>query len=417
MLSILEASARILAPLGIGPPETVPLAEALGRVLAHDVLSSVSLPLWPNSAMDGYAARARDIRGASSASPVRLTVTQSIAAGEFPGLPVGQGQAARIMTGAPIPLGADSVVRVEDTDAGEQTVTIRDERDAGRNVRPAGEDIAAGAVAVQSRVVLRPSAIAMLAAVGCAMIDVVRRPRVAILGSGDELVPVERFEEVTSGRRIVATNSYAIGAIVREAGGEAVDLGIAPDDAHAIAALLRGATGIDLFVTTGGISVGAHDHTRTVVSQLGAIDFWRVRMRPGAQTAFGNIGGVPWIGLPGNPVSALITGELFVRAAVLRLSGLRAVHRVPVAVRVLERVTGSPGMTHLFRATVERAAGVREARLTGPQGSGLLSSMARADALLVVPEERPLIEAGESATAIPLGPSEMAERLSLHAER
>ena len=417
MLGVAEASERILARLGTCSSERVRLSDALGRVLARDVVSPVSLPPWPNSAMDGYAARAEDVRGATSGRPVRLTVTESIAAGRFASRPVGRGEAARIMTGAPLPAGADTVVRVEDTDDGDATVEIRSDRDADRNVRPRAEDIAAGDTVLRAHSALGPSGLAMLAAIGCAEVDVTRKPRVAILGSGDELVPVEQFAEVVAGRRIVATNGYALAAIVQQAGGEPIDLGIAPDDAKAIAERLRACPDADLFVTTGGISVGAHDHTRAVVEEVGAVDFWRVRMRPGAQTGFGNIAGVPWIGLPGNPVSALITGELFVRPAVLRLSGLRAVHRVPVAVRVAERFTSPGGMTHLMRATVVMTNGTRTARLTGPQGSGILSSMARADALLVVPEDRTTVEAGELLAAIPLGAAEMAERLSLSAGR
>jgi molybdopterin molybdotransferase len=172
-----------------------------------------------------------------------------------------------------------------------------------------------------------------------------------------------------------------------------------------------------LFVTTGGISVGAHDHTRAVVEQLGAVDFWRVRMRPGAQTAFGNIGGVPWLGLPGNPVSALITGEIFVRPAILRMTGLRAVHRSPIAVRIAGDVASPGGAMHLLRVTVSRDGDAYEARLTGPQGSGLLSSMARADALLVVPEDRAAMATGDVASAIPLWPGERTERLMLSVER
>ena len=417
MLDVAEASERILARLGTCGTERVRLGDALGRILARDVVSPVSLPPWPNSAMDGYAARAEDVRGATSGRPVRLTVTESIAAGTFASRPVRRGEAARIMTGAPLPEGADSVIRVEDTDDGESTVEIRSDRDAERNVRPRAEDVGEGDTVLRAHIALGPSALAMLAAIGCAEVDVTRRPRVAILGSGDELVPVEQFAEVEAGRRIVATNGYALAAIVRQAGGEPIDLGIAPDDARAIADRLRACSDADLFVTTGGISVGAHDHTRAVVGEVGAVDFWRVRMRPGAQTGFGNIGGVPWIGLPGNPVSALITGELFVRPAVLRLSGLRAVHRVPVAVRVAETLTSPGGMTHLLRVKVTLTDGARTARLTGPQGSGILSSMAHADALLVVPEDRTTVEAGELLAALPLAAGEMTEHFSMSVRR
>lgn len=417
MIGLAEASERILARLGSVGTERVPLAAALGRVLASEVVSTVSLPPWPNSAMDGYAVRARDVEGATVSAPVRLMVTEEIAAGHFPLRPIRQGEAARIMTGAPIPEGADSVVRVEDTDDGREAVEVRSGRDAGRNVRPSGEDVRAGAVAVSSHIVVRPPVIAMLAAVGCADVQVFRKPRVAILGSGDELVTVDRFAEVERGTRIVATNGYGLAAIIREAGGEPIDLGIAPDNAELIAGRLRGAQDVDLIVTTGGISVGAHDHIRAIVTTSGAVDFWKVQMRPGAQTAAGHIAGIPWIGLPGNPVSALVTGEMFVRPAVLRMSGLAAVHRVPVRVTLAERVGTAGGATHLLRATVQRDGEGLVARLTGPQGTGLLSSMAAADVLLIVPPDVTTVESGQSLSALPLWPAERSMHLSLEAGR
>lgn len=418
MISLTEASERILARSGTVGVEYVTLPAALGRVLANDVVSAVSLPSWSNSAMDGYAVRARDVEVASAQNPVRLTVTEEIPAGHFPSRGVRHGEAARIMTGAPIPDGADSVVRVEDTDDGRDVVLVHSSRDAGRNVRPRGEDIAAGAVAVRGGTRLRPAAIAMLAAVGCAEVPVFRKPRVAILGSGDELVPVDAFEHVREGRKIVATNGYGLSAIVQEAGGEPIDLGIAPDDPAIIAERLeRAATTSDLIVTTGGISVGAHDHVRTIVAASGSIDFWRVQMRPGAQTGAGSVRGIPWIGLPGNPVSALVTGEIFVRAAVMRMSGVAAVHPVPLLVTLGERVTTAGGATHMLRATVHRDGGTLTARLTGPQGTGLLSSVARADVLLVVPADVTSVDAGDIVSALPLRPSEMTERLMLEAPR
>lgn len=418
MISLAEASERILARSGTVGAVHVPLAEALGRVLSADVVSPVSLPPWPNSAMDGYAVQANDVAEASDAKPTRLAVIEEIPAGRFPTRVVRRGEATRIMTGAPIPDGADSVVRVEDTDDGRDAVVVRNSRDAGRNVRPRGEDIAAGAIAIRAGTVLRPAAIAMLAAVGNAEVEVFRKPRVGIVASGDELVTIDAFAEVTRGMRIVATNGHGLSAIVREAGGDPVDMGIAPDDPAVIAERLQeAATACDLIVTTGGISVGAHDHVRSIVASSGSVEFWRVSMRPGAQTAAGQIRGVPWIGLPGNPVSAMVTGEIFVRSAVMRMTGVAAVHRVPVRVMLGERITTAGGATHLLRATVRRDGATLTARLTGPQGTGLLSSMAHADALLIVPGDVTVADAGETVNALPLWPSELSERLTLEAAR
>ena len=418
MLGIFGASNRLMArmrPLSVGK---VSFASAAGRVLARDIVSPVTLPPWDNSAMDGYAVREHDVRGATPEAPVRLRVVGTIPAGAVATRALEAGEAMRIMTGARIPEGADGVVRLEDTDRGEEHVAINNARDAGRNVRPRGEDVTDGDVVLRAGTPIGPAAMAMLAAVGATSVEVVRRPRVAIIGSGDELVSIEEYEEVRGGRRIVATNNYAIAALVREAGGEPVDLGIAPDDRDALTERIAGAVGADLLVTSGGISVGAHDHTRAVIAAKGSIDFWRIRMRPGSQLACGEVHGIPWIGLPGNPVSALITAELFVRAAVLRLGGRRDVHRVPVRVQLGEPISSPGGSTLMLRAVVTTEVNSRVARLTGPQGSGVLSSMARANALLIVPEEIRQASAGTFLSAIPLeSGGRMAERMLLSAER
>ncbi len=404
-LTVEEAAAQIIAAVVPLPVEVVPLREALGRVLARDVLSPVTLPPWDNSSMDGYAVCAADVERATEEDPVRLDVLETVAAGGAATHPVRRGTAIRIMTGAPIPEGADTVIRVEDTDAGVDRVEIRDGRDSGRNVRPRGEDLRAGDVAVAAGTLLGAGALGVLASVGAATLEVHRTPLVAVLTSGDELVDVGGIEQVRRGTRIVSSNSYSIGAAVRLAGGDVMDLGIARDDPAMLRACLERARDADLVVTTGGVSVGAFDFTRDVVSALGAeMKFWRVRMRPGAPVGFGMLGRTPWLGLPGNPVSALVTFELFARPAIRRMRGERRPYRRPVRVTLDEPVSINAPLTHFLRAVVTRDEDDRlTARLTGPQGSGLLTSMARANALLVVPPERPRIERGEQTTALLLG--------------
>ncbi|HEY4307776.1 MAG TPA: gephyrin-like molybdotransferase Glp, partial [Gemmatimonadaceae bacterium] len=306
--------------------------------------------------------------------------------------------------GAPIPEGADSVIRVEDTDAGEHTVLIRDARDAHRNVRPRGEDLRVGAVAVDGHTVIGPAQLGVLASVGCAEVMVHRRPRVAVLASGDELVDVDRFEEVKRGDRIVSSNSYTIGAAVVQAGGDLIDLGIVRDDPVDYAQRLEAARDYDLLVTCGGVSVGAYDFTKDVLKSLGVdLRLWRVRMRPGAPLGFGTLGETLWLGLPGNPVSAMVTFELFGRPVIRKQRGEQKIFRRAIDVRVREDVAIAAPLTHFMRAVIEFEDGEAWASLTGPQGSGLLTSMSRANALLVVPPERPEVRAGEILRAILLG--------------
>lgn len=404
MLTVPEASARILAdavPLGV---ERVPLLDALGRVLASAVIAPLTIPPWDNSAMDGYAIRGADLDGASLERPVVLRVLETVAAGGFPTQPVTPGTATRIMTGAPLPEGADTVVRVEDTDGGVERVEIRSTRDLGKNVRPRGEDIRTGATVLRAGTPLGAAQLGILAAVGRAGVDVYRRPRVAILGSGDELVELDDFAAALAGRKIVSSNSYTLQALVRSAGGDAVNLGISEDDPRALRERLERAEGVDLIVTSAGISVGEFDYTREVLAALGAeMKFWRVRMRPGAPLGFGLLRGTPWIGLPGNPVSAMVTFELFVRPVLRRMLGHERLFRRPVPAVLEERVTIGAKLTHFLRAILRvREDGVVVARLTGPQGSGILTSMSLANALLVVPEDRMVSEAGDVLHALPL---------------
>lgn len=402
MLSVPDASARILAGIEPLPPERVPLLDSLGRVLASDVTAPLTIPAWDNSAMDGYAVCASDIASASGESPVSLPVLETVAAGEFPTQPVRPGFATRIMTGAPLPDGADTVVRVEDTDAGLDTVRISSARDARRNVRRRGEDIAEGSVVLRSGTPIGAAQIGVLASVGASSVNVYRKPRVAFLGSGDEVVDLDRFSEALAGKKIVTSNSYTLHAMIRAAGGEPVNLGVTRDDPDEMRERILRAAGADLLVTSAGISAGEYDYIRNVLAELGVeLEVWKVRMRPGAPLGFGRVRGMPWIGLPGNPVSTMVTFELFVRPMLRRMLGHGRLFRRPIPVTLEETVSIGAKLTHFLRAIVTvHADGRMTARLTGPQGSGILTSMATANALLVVPEDRPRVEAGDELHAL-----------------
>jgi len=407
MLSVHEAANRISGSVRALPMVRVPLADALGSVLSEDLLSPITLPHWDNSAMDGYAVHGEDVLGAVESAAVMLPIVGTIPAGGFAERALARGEAMRIMTGAPMPTGADTVIRVEDTDGGIERVRILKDRDVRKNVRKAGEDVHRGQIAIPAGTPIGAAQIGVLASIGAGEVPVHRRPRVAILGSGDELVDLDEFDQVLAGKRIVSSNKYTIEALVKLAGGVPISLGHAPDSLAAVRDLMLQAVAAepDLIITSAGVSVGEHDHTRTAVEELGtALDFWRVRMRPGAPVGFGQVRGIPWIGLPGNPVSVMVTFELFVRPTIRRLLGLTRVHRRPVQVTLEEPVSIGAKLTHFYRAIVApRADGTLGARLTGPQGSGILTSMSLANALLVVPEDRTTVAAGEQLSALLLG--------------
>ena len=401
MLTVAEAVERILADVTRGPVERVALADALDRVLASPAVSPITIPAWDNSAMDGYAVRAADVERASPDAPATLPVLETIAAGGFATGSLPPGSAMRIMTGAPLPEGADTVVRVEDTDAGTTTVAIRNARDARKNIRYRGEDIREGARVMDPGTAVHAAQLGVLASIGSSDVDVYARPRVAIMTSGDELVDLDRFDEVRAGRKIVSSNSYTLEALVRATGGVPVSVGTARDDPEDIRARLDQATACDLIVTSAGISVGEFDHLRRVLDEMGVeLKFWRVRMRPGAPLGFGLLRGTPWIGLPGNPVSTMVTFDLFVRPAIRKMLGHERLFRRPVRVTLEEPVTIGAKLTHFLRATVRPGDdGQLLARLTGAQGSGILTSMAKAEALLIIPEDRSRVEAGETVHA------------------
>jgi molybdopterin molybdotransferase len=400
-LSAHDAAREILRHVTRQPPLRIPLDDALGAVLAEPVVSPLDIPPHTNSAMDGYAARGEDVRGASADHPARLRVVEQIAAGQFPTIAIQPGEAARIFTGAPLPPGADSVIRQEDTDYGAEVVTITRDRDVGVNWRKAGEDIRKGDVALEEGTELGPAELGVLASLAVAHPLVYRRPRVGILGSGDEIVDLDQADQVLAGKKIASSNTHTLTALIRESGGHPVNLGIAGDDPESLRRHLAPARECDLLVTTAGISVGEHDYLRQVIEAMGGeLKFWRLRMRPGAPVGFGLLGEVPWIGLPGNPVSTMVTFELFVRPAIRAMSGRRLPFRRGVLVRMAEPVSLRPKLQHFLRAVVKETDSGREARLTGPQGSGILTSMVKANALLVIPEGQFETAAGSQQVAI-----------------
>ncbi|MGH7590879.1 MAG: molybdopterin molybdotransferase MoeA, partial [Gemmatimonadales bacterium] len=307
----------------------------------------------------------------------------------------------RVFTGSPVPTEADTVVRQEDTATDGDFIRVVHYRDTAANIRPAGEDLRRGAVAIPAGTQLTPAHLGILAALAEAAPMVVRRPRVAILCSGDEVVDVDRPEEILSGQKIGSATTHALLASIREAGGEPIDLGIAADSVEAIRAHLARATDADIVVTAGGVSVGDHDHVRPAVQAGGGtIDFWRARIRPGGPVAAGSVGGIPLVGLPGNPVSAMVTFELFVRPAIRKMAGHSLPFRCTRAVRTAEAITLKPRLQHFLRVVVTDLGDRREARLTGPQGSGILSSMASANALLIVPEGQHATPTGSELQAM-----------------
>ena len=400
-LSFDEASERVLSHVAPLSAETVRLEEALGRALTDDVLAPTQLPPWDNSAMDGYAIRGDDVAGAAKDHPIVLVVTGVIHAGtRFEGS-VGPGEAVRIMTGAEIPGGADTVIRVEDTDREETDVgkiRIYSERDRGRHVRPAGQDWPEGAIVLASGTAIGPGQIAVLAATRNSLVSVHRRPTVAILASGDELVDLDRPS--LERHEIPESNSHFASAGVRAAGGTPMRLSIARDDRADIQDHLARAADTDVLVTLGGASMGEGDLFKTVLEHLGfQLEFWRVKIRPGSPMSFGHLpregrGNQAVFGLPGNPASAFVTFELFVRPFLLALAGHVRLHRPTISALAAEDLTAAEHLTGFLRVRLSGSGAELEASLTGPQGSGLVGSLGGADGLAIVPEGVKVIPRG-----------------------
>ena len=379
------------APLGC---EKVGLLDALGRVLGEDIVAPRDNPPWNNSAMDGFAVRWEDVKKDHAITkPAELDVVEDVQAGHVATKTVGPGQAIRIMTGAPMPDGADTVVRVEFTESSDAGVRIFQPEPQGANVRPKGEDVKEGECIIPTGTPLRPAEIGMLAILAKSFVVVHQRPRVAILSTGDELADLdEKFDE----NKIVNSNSYGIAAAVQEAGGIPLLLGIAKDTPPSLKEKISHGLGCDVLVLSGGVSMGDYDFTKAVFAELGAdMHFWKLAIRPGQPVAFGNIQGTLAFGLPGNPVSSMVTFEQLVRLAVMNMGGCRHVARPVVQAAFQEKFSKRPDRRHFLRGILERHHGRLTVRTTGPQGSGILTSMVKANGLIDIPEEVETLNPGD----------------------
>jgi molybdopterin molybdotransferase len=392
MISVRAALDHVLADLPRVGSEQVPLAAARGRVLATSIQAPRDVPPFRNSAMDGYAVRSADLTSASAGAAVELRVLETIGAGSVATQPVGAGTAIRIMTGAPVPDGADAVVRVEDTAETDGGVEIRVAPQLGANVREAGEDLRSGETVLEPGRLLRPADIGLLASLGLSMLRVARRPRVAIVSTGDELVDIG---EPLGPGQIVNSNAYTLAAAVEEAGGEPIHLGIVRDRPELIRAAFADAMSADMALSTGGVSVGSFDYVRTILTDLGYQErFWKVAQKPGKPLTFGLCGRTPVFGLPGNPVSSLVCFYLYALPALRTMMGLERVHMASAAATLVEPLRKAPGLTEFVRCILQGSPEAYEARSTGTQSSGALRSLSLGDALIVGPPEIAQLEAG-----------------------
>ncbi|MER3438427.1 MAG: molybdopterin molybdenumtransferase MoeA [Chloroflexota bacterium] len=397
MIDVDSARARILASLQPLPTVAVPILDALGLVCADEIAAPYPLPRFANSAMDGFAVRTTDTSGARPDQPVRLRIIGEVFAGSCSSATLEPGTAIRITTGAPIPPGADAVVRFEET-GNVSPVEHGDSVDIfrapvpGEHIRQPGEDVQEGSFVLRPGDHLDPPAVALLAALGHTKVRVHRRPRVAVVSTGDEVVPPGT--PLRPGQ-IYDTNSFMLAAMVRWAGGEPISAGIAKDSQIDVHARLGSIGDADLILTSGGVSVGEYDLVKQVLSKHDTIAFWQVQIKPGKPLAFGHIGSVPLIGLPGNPVAAAVAFVQFARPAIRKMLGHRHLDLPVVQARIRDRVENRGGCRHFVRVWVEPDGEGRYcARVAGPQGSGVLTSLVRANGLLVIPEEMPVAEPG-----------------------
>jgi molybdopterin molybdotransferase len=408
MISVEEALEKVLSYVKVLEPERKPILDCLGQVLAEDVYSNIDIPPLDNSAMDGYALRAEDTRGAGESSPRYLVVVGEIAAGSVPSKEVNPGTAIRIMTGAPVPEGADAVVRFEDTDEVSRKSSRGDlshigilcQAEKGLNVRCRGEDIARGNLILKRGQVLRPQEIGVLASLGHSTALVIRRPIVAILATGDELIGAD--QPLAPGK-IYDSNTYTVAAEVSRYGGIPKILGIGRDSVQSLNEKIAEALDADMLITSGGVSKGDYDIVKDVLAEHGEIGFWTVCMKPGKPLAFGVIKKVagrkkrklPHLGLPGNPVSSMITFEQFARPAILKMMGMKILAKPTIRAIIEDDIANTDGRRLFARVMVTKRGGQYHASLTGPQGSGILTSMAKANGLAVIPESSKGIKAGD----------------------
>ena len=394
LISIEEARTRVLAEALPLPAECVPLPDTVGSVLAEDIVATHSVPPFDNSGMDGYAVRAMDIVEAAPASPVRLVISATIPAGHVATAALAPGQAARIMTGAPIPEGADAVAQSEITSEEDAYVDIYEPVRPGKNIRRAGEDVMSGDRVLSTGMILGPAEIGLLASLGHPTVSVHRRPKVAIISTGSELVEVD---QPLGPGQIRNSNSYSIRALCRQMGVEATAFGIVPDDYEATRKAIEAGLDYDVLLTSGGVSVGKFDFVKDVQDELGVERrLWGVAMKPGKPLAFGVRGKTLVFGLPGNPVSAMVSFELFVKPALLRLMGHRKTTRPLYPAIIEEDIANADGRTYVVRVRAWWEDGAWHASSTGAQGSGILRSMVGANGLAFVPGGVRGVKAGET---------------------
>lgn len=379
-----DAQQVVLDATTVLEAEKVSILDVLGRVLAEDIMAGRDNPPWDNSAMDGFAVRWEDIRQEHKIQkPVSLIVIEDVPAGRMPSKDVGPGQAIRIMTGAPIPRGADTVLKVEDTEPTTDSVCVLKAEPKGANIRPQGEDVKKGECIIGKGTRMRPSEAGMLAILAKSFVFVYQRPRVAILSTGDELADLD---EPYSDEKIINSNSYGIAAAVQEAGGIPLLLGIARDTPAALKEKISQGLNADMLVLSGGVSMGDYDFTKAVFRELGAeMNFWKLAIRPGQPLAFGKIQNKLAFGLPGNPVSSMVTFEQLVRPALLKMSGCRSYGRPVVEAVFQETFSKRTDRRHFLRGMLTREDGIFKVRTTGDQGSGILTSMVKANCLIDVP--------------------------------
>ena len=404
MISVEEALAKIINSIQILDSEGKLLLDCLGQVLAEDVYSPFDVPPHDNSAMDGYAVQSESITGANYKNPKVLRVVGEVAAGRVSDLKVGPGTAIRIMTGAFIPSGADVVVPFEDTDEidrkqaaiSKTEIGVRVSLAEGCNIRRRGEDIAQGELVLTKGKLLRPADIGVLASLGKSMVSVIRRPLVGILATGNEVVEIN--QPLLPGK-IYNSNSYSLAAQVLRYGGIPELLGIAPDDVQQLTAAVRDGLECDILVTSGGVSLGDYDVVKQVLATEGNVSFWTVRMKPGKPLAFGMFKRsdgkqIPHLGLPGNPVSSMITFEVFARPAILKMMGRSNLVKSNITAVMEDSVGNKDGRRIFARVVVTRRDGKYFAHITGPQGSGILSSMTKANGLAIIPENTKEVKPG-----------------------
>ena len=402
MISVIDARDSVLNRVQLLSTERVDILAALDRVLAEEVFATRNQPPWDNSAMDGYAIRAEDTASATESSPVVLEIIEHLPAGYRARNKVGVGEAIHIMTGAPVPDGADTIIRSEDTERiGDSHIRIRALVPSAKDLRRAGEDLSIGDLMLPAGKCIRPAEIGLLASTNRTHVTVYRRPRVAILSTGDEIVDVD--EDISDGK-IVDSNSYSLTALVLEAGAIPIRLGISRDTSEDLEAKLRSGLAGDVIITSGGVSVGEFDFVKGALDALGtSMEFWKVAMTPGRPFAFGTIQDSLVFGLPGNPVATMVTFELFVRPALLKMCGYSRLYRPVVRARLLSDLQKSPGRKQFLRMQLFERDGQFYATQTGAQGSGILKSMSLADGLAITHEDQTLIRGGEEVEVMLLG--------------